>query len=239
VQSVRKPASAVRRVSDRIWARVKWIRDMKDELGKLFLIYGLGVAFLGAVILQPWLNPFYMFPDTIIAARIARNNDQCCGIYFGFVSNVGVLLWCITATACGCAAVVMKAAGAAPRQVAMMTAAAAFTGFLCVDDFFLLHEGVLPRLGIPQTLVIAGIAAMALGYVVAFQREIRQKYPVVFLFSITALVASLGIDILIKAQNVDVRIAEDSAKFLGIVGWAGFHILRALDAMRNAVGAAR
>jgi len=54
----------------------------------------LPTVLLAIVILQPWAAPKWMFFDPLTAAEFS---DDCCHIYYGFVSNLGVFLWVATA----------------------------------------------------------------------------------------------------------------------------------------------
>ena len=108
-----------------------------------------------------------------------------------------------------------------------MSAAAALTALLGLDDLFLLHERILPKLGVPQTAVLLAYAVAGLAYFAGFFREIREREFAVLCVGLVALGTSLGIDLFVKSQGDGLKLAEDSAKFFGVAGWAGFHWLRA------------
>jgi hypothetical protein len=145
----------------------------------------------------------------------------------GALSNVGVVIWVLSAgAALGCAAAVL-AAGGARRRAAFLAAGAAIGLALAIDDLFMIHEGGrMEALG-GEVLAFAVAAAAAAAYVAVFRREIRESpCPGLLALAFAFFAASLAVDLLgpgaVAPEAVHPAV-EDGAKLLGIFAWAGFH----------------
>jgi hypothetical protein len=190
-------------------------------------------ALLNAVInLQPWFSPRLIYIDPLLAAEIA---EKCCSRSFGFASNIGVLYWAAAAACCAMAAAVLWR-GATPRpKVRMLLTGALFTGFLCIDDLFMLHESVFPRLGLPQLVTFGSYGLIALAYLVVNWRLIRDEELVLFLASVGFLAFSVAVDL--HGHNggkLWLLVLEEGSKLMGVAGWCTWHIRRAYGALKAA-----
>ena len=79
-------------------SRIDWVIRLVTFL--------LPAAFLLVVIYQPWVEAKWMFLDPLTAAELA---GDCCHVYYGFVSTLGVMLWTISTSICLFAAVLLAA----------------------------------------------------------------------------------------------------------------------------------
>ena len=114
------------------------------------------------VAMQPWVDAADLLRDPLAVAELKGAN--CCKVYYGLVSNTGVVLWMACSAVClFSAAVLAQSRGLAPETIAF-TAAGLFTGFLGADDLFLVHENVLPAFGIPQPVTYGVYGLIACGY---------------------------------------------------------------------------
>lgn len=104
-------------------------------------------------------------------------------------------------------------------------AAGLLTGWLAIDDLFMMHEIVLPAFGVPQGVVVGSIAVLALAYVVASWRIILTSDYWILLAGGIALVASIMIDQVYHSPLPALVYAEDGAKFFGIFCWGTYHII--------------
>ena len=191
--------------------------------------YGLptlvGALLLAAAWFQPWVPVADLLRDPL---SVAEMSQDCCGLYYGALSNLGVLIWMGAAAACLFAALLVLVTGGWSPAAAFLIYGGLLTGLLTVDDLFLLHDYILPHFGVPQLLVYAAYGAVALGYLLLFARQILQHGAVAFLFAGSLLAASVGIDQVIHS-DAPIRIfAEDGAKLMGIIVWTGFHVRAAL-----------
>jgi hypothetical protein len=180
----------------------------------LVLVYGAGVA----MVLLVWL-----------AARISGHRFQYFSRdptavldgawYTGSLSNIGVLLWWTGAVAA-------SLAGYARRndsRAVPLVAAGVFTGWLALDDLFLLHETVFPLRGVSEELVVGTYALIAAAYAWLFREFLRSSEWILLVSATPMFAASVVIDL-----TTDVKAWEDSAKFVGIVGWTAFLVRAAL-----------
>lgn len=192
-------------------------------------------AFLPALLInvvflaQPWFNPRLAYVDPLIAPIVA---GTCCGLYFGMVSNIGVLYWAAAASCCALAALVVPRQDGRDGVRDFLLAAALFTGLLCVDDLFLLHEELLPKLGIPQKLILIGYVVLALFYLWRQWPVIRRHEPALFLASVGFLGLSVVVDYFNHSDRQVLLLIEDAAKLMGVAGWGTYHIRFAVHSLR-------
>jgi hypothetical protein len=143
----------------------------------------------------------------------------------GLFSNLGALGWWTAAVACG----IVAARPDIDRQDRAFAAyGAALSGWLCLDDLFLIHEGyALYRIGIPEELWFAAYVVATAIYVrryVGFHARIGAELLV---WSLALLAASVAIDIMRLDESRIARaaaLAEEGAKFAGICCWAAYHV---------------
>lgn len=107
--------------------------------------------------------------------------------------------------------------------------AAAVTFYMWFDDFFLVHEEIAPHyLGIKQRFVYAGIAAMLATYFWLARKEILRNAWWLMGLALSFFALSAGCDVMSDLGWVEktpwLKLAEDGAKWLGIVSWTVFHV---------------
>jgi hypothetical protein len=57
---------------------------------------------------QSWVPAWQLFVDPIRVAEVA--GPDCCHVYYGFISNMGILFWCTIAACCLFAALLILVA---------------------------------------------------------------------------------------------------------------------------------
>ena len=175
--------------------------------------------FLAVLAIQPFVALDLLVRDPLAAAHAPA--------YYGFVSNVGVVVWCATAAVCLFAAVVRWHAGAEERREAWFLAyGGSLTTVLMLDDFFMLHETVFPfHLFIPEIFVFGAYGLGMLVYLVLFYRTILSLEPVLLGLCLGFLGLSMVGDMLWEQPDgVWSSLIEDGSKFLGICLWCAFHL---------------
>lgn len=199
-----------------------------------FVLFGiiavLPALLLLAVALQPWVSPHWLFLDVQTAAEMS---DDCCHVYYGAVSTLGIMLWGASAAICLAAALVFIKTKRHVEIIGFAIMAGVFTGWLALDDAFLLHEIVLPKLGIPQNIVLGIYVVLAIVYVVKSWRVILSSEYWLLVFAGMLMASSLLIDTVLHSVSPSIIVIEDSAKFLGICAWAGFHITAIVCALTD------
>jgi hypothetical protein len=151
----------------------------------------------------------------------------------GALSNLGVLVWALSAgAALGCAAVVLMAGGR--RRAAFLAAGAALGLALAVDDLFMIHEGGRMQALGGEVLAFAAAGAASAAYAAVFRREIlAAPCPGLLALAFAFFAASLGADLVgpgVIAADAVHPVVEDGAKLLGIFAWAAFHVAAAVAA---------
>lgn len=201
-------------------------------------------AIVAIAAIQPWVPFDQLIRDSIEAAKTcARSNPElavagkCAKNYFGLLSNLGVLLWCVTASICLYSylrSVRTDHRGGSGRLLAY---AGVFSALLMLDDFFLGHDLIYPRVfGLKEEYVFAMYGAALIAYLAMYFRAIAKLEYSVLLISMFFFATSLFFDLyhkiglfafiddIIVKDGLAYTIGEDGAKFVGIWAWAVFHV---------------
>ncbi len=176
---------------------------------------------LGVVILQPWYEARWMFMDVLTAAR---ETSECCHATYGMMSQAGLLLWSATSAIALFGALVLRVQAAPAGHQALLLYAGLLTGWLVLDDTYLLHESILPGFGVPQVLIQLAYAVAALVYLWLNRMLIRHAEWPILLAAGASMAASIGLDLVVESRSDAAVIIEDALKFYGFVLWTVFHI---------------
>lgn len=172
-------------------------------------------------IFQPLTDPRWFYHDPLRAAEIA---PECCKVYFGAMSMLGVMMWAATAAMCLFTALMLFLTDLSPALKRFAFAGGVLTAWLALDDAFLLHENVLPALGVPQNAVLAAYGLLGLGYTWMARSYLRCVDGVFFVGACLGFAVSIGVDvILLHSPSTFAIVVEDGAKFFGIWYWMVFH----------------
>lgn len=169
----------------------------------------------------------------LVLLTIARRADMSFGVftqdplaltkgkpYFGLLSNIGILFWCATTTACLFVSTLVQK----NRRFFIMSGL--FTLLLLLDDLFLLHEEVLPQgFGIRQRYVLLVYLMITLLYLTGFRIFIRRHYPAIIIGALAFFGLSLAEDLLFLAPEDWHYLVEDGAKLFGIITWFNYFLL--------------
>jgi hypothetical protein len=175
---------------------------------------------------QPWVPPVQLFWDPINVAW--QVGSDCCHLYFGFFSNLAVLMWCSSASVCFFASMLLIQRKADPSKILFMVSAGLFTGLLLFDDLFQAHNAIYPWLfGVFETYIFAAYAIIAGIYLLYFRNLIVNNGYSLMLLSLTLLAISIFADVFQRVPFEDAGVLqiviEDGAKFIGISTWMVFH----------------
>jgi len=142
----------------------------------------------------------------------------------GFLSNIGVLLWCAAAAICFFSSKIAFNRGAS-LEGRFLAGSALLTSYLLFDDFFMFHETLAREFfGImKENDVYIITVTISVIYGLIFFRTILKTEYLIFALALTFLAASLGIDALLPGLSEQLGewsfLLEDGLKFLGIVTW--------------------
>jgi hypothetical protein len=191
---------------------------------------GVPAVLLAAALLQPWAEPRWLFLDPLAAAELS---GDCCHTWYGFVSNIGVLTWAVSAGGCGLAALLLWSARADAARTRFAATAAGLLGWLAMDDALMLHENVLPGLGVPQNFVHLFIILLTLTHLGLNLRILRQSEYGMLLLGGGALFGSVAVDVVLHSLLPSMIYLEDGAKLVGLFCWCSFHVSTAFVIARG------
>jgi hypothetical protein len=146
----------------------------------------------------------------------------------GILSNLGILLWCASASICAFAAMTLR--DVEPRDTFwFLLSSALLSAYLLFDDFFLFHEHLAPRyLGLGEEVVLAALGIAVSAYLIAFRRMIRRTNFGVLLVALGFLSTSVALDTILgpwlRRLGQWEFLFEDGSKWLGIAGWCSYYV---------------
>lgn len=189
-----------------------------SSLRMLLLTYGTTLLLLGAVAAASLTSdvPMSYFLEDAASTLKAPN-------YIGLVSNVGVLLWCVSSALCFFAYAVLRKTGVAQQPPAFFLAAGLVTTALLIDDLFMLHEHTADiHWRFNEEVVFLLYGGMFLLFLGKFWRTIAASQFLFLVLAFGFMGASLVFDQLKEgfANNApSIGLMEDGFKLLGIVTW--------------------
>lgn len=148
----------------------------------------------------------------------------------GFLSNLGILLWCVAGTSCGFAALIQRHA-LSKEKFLFLIFSALLSGYLLFDDLFLFHEVLGGTIGLNENVTIILLGAAVLTYLITFRKVILFQTDVfVFILAMAFLSLSVLMDKIIKQFLISwigdwQNFAEDAAKWIGIVFWCSYFVI--------------
>ena len=181
---------------------------------KLFYITILPSGILYLAIL--YVSNFY----NIKLSLVVRDLAQTCGypIGVGMISNIGILFWGAAASIC----LFTTFSDNINRESSkLLLLGGLFSGLLCIDDLFLLHDRYVGQDFLNLTYLSISILLL-----VRFQRILKN----IGLFNLIISILFLGISIFFDGviqqifnQSYELtQLIEEGFKFLGIVCWLNF-----------------
>ena len=206
----------------------------KDRVGRRTYFGSLLLATLLVIVLasvQPWVDPRWLFLD---GQTVGELSGDCCHVYDGAFSMLGIMIWSATASLACLSAIVLHRVGQRKEAVFALQAMI-LSGVLAIDDAYLFHEVVFPKVGVPQKLVLVAIASLALAYLVSNVRRLMRHEAWLLFVSLSAFAFSVGIDQVYESIEPIYVVVEDGAKLLGIVAWFLFHLNAFADTLVSAV----
>ena len=193
----------------------------RTDLKVLAALYVPAIAVLAAVALAAISFQMPVGNLTRDVATLAGVNPMT-----GVLSNLGILLWAATASVSLFAAA-LAWRRAETRQALFLACFAGLTLVLLFDDFFLFHDYILPAyLGLRERYVMLAYLILTAGLLSGFRNEIFEGDFFMLGLALCFFAVSVGFDRVHFAGNARswLFLAEDGAKFLGIVSWSGYFI---------------
>jgi hypothetical protein len=164
----------------------------------------------------------------------------------GILSNLGVILWCVGASICAFAAIILR--NVKPRDTFwFLLSSSLLSAFLLLDDFFLFHEYLAPRhLSLNEKIVITALGIAVSAYLIKFRRFILRTNFSALVLALGFLTTSVVIDVILERWFLQlghwIYFFEDGAKWIGIVFWCIYYVhtsykllVSTLDLPNNAI----
>lgn len=164
------------------------------------------------------------FQDAVPADHLLREPQTVAGQrwYVGALSTLGSLLW-----AAGGALLALAAATCAGAGRRCYALGAAVTLLLAFDDAFLVHDQLLPAIGLDDKAAYAVYASLSLLWLARGWRVLRRGPWPLLALAFGWLGLSVGLD---AVFNQLPQLFEDGAKLLGISAWTAWAWLTATAA---------
>jgi hypothetical protein len=160
--------------------------------------------------------------------------------FLGVLSNIGILLWCASATICFFAALFLKRKNAGGMAVFFFISGL-ITSMLLADDLFLLHERIFPEyFHWRQRYVYLSYVAITFVYLLRFRATILKSNFVTLVLAFGFFFLSIVIDgIAVKYEGFRPfhHFFEDGFKLFGLSSWLGYFGDTALHALAPSDGA--
>lgn len=155
-------------------------------------------------------------------------------VYFGALSNLGILLWAGAASVALLAGAVLRADGpSSPDWPGFLLAAGGLSVILGLDDLFMFHEVVAPGyLHIPELAVFSvyGLAALALFWL--WRAEVALSPHGILVLTAAAFAVSIVTDLANHELRPLPSLLEDGSKFMGILLWCVYLCATAFRRLR-------
>lgn len=170
----------------------------------------------------------FVSADVARVSDLTRDATAVIGVpwWTGVISRLTALGWAIAAVAA-----VEAGRHARTDQRSRLLFLGGLCGVSALDDSLLLHEEVLPSMGLPETpfLVLYAVAGLGLA---AMWFPTRRWAPVEIAFAagVVMMAVSVLIDVVVNRAAV-----EDFAKLTGVVAWCFCGIWAHEDSAREAV----
>lgn len=174
--------------------------------------------------------------------------------FVGVTSNIGILFWCITASVCFFGYLILRT-NQNPELNKFKVFAnflrcfAIITSILLLDDLFLFHETIAPKLlKVPQVVVYFSYALIVVWAILKYNKIILQTewdaLLLAFLFFAISVTTDLVIDGFFEPlYSVEISesplpvIIEDGAKLLGIASWCVYFSRVCFQTIKNFIKA--
>ena len=145
----------------------------------------------------------------------------------GFLSSLGILLWCATASICLLSSVTIRKTG--PAEYYRFFLFSSFLSmYLLFDDLYLIHEYLAPNyLGVHQRFAVLFVGIATLSYLIVFRQVILRTNYIFLLLALGFLGTSVALDVYFErwmwGMGHWVYFFEDGTKWLGIASWCSYY----------------
>jgi hypothetical protein len=204
------------------------LAQLRDSWRWLLLLHSpIGILLVAAVVVSvtvPGVSLYLLTSDPTAAAGVP--------FYVGCLSQLGILLWCATATSIWLTwSIQGSGPDVRPQTRRFLLLSGAFVTVLTLDDVFLLHEEVAERyLHVPEELLLAGYALLAVVFLWSSRSEILRGEYGLFLLGLGLLGSSVLCDLVPQSLYAGGKgmykletLVEEGSKLVGLATWLAFY----------------
>lgn len=204
--------------------------SVKALLPSLLIVYGPVSGLLGMVVGLKWwaqISVRHLMQDPTAVMKVP--------IYTGFISNLGVLLWCATAAICLLSATILPKIPRYQKLRAFFLFSGLLTTTLVFDDLFLLHERFFPDyLNISENFVYAAYGITTVVFLLRFRKTILKTDLIFLVLAFGWFGSSILIDKILPFSERSIFL-EDGFKLLGIVSWFAYFSRTCSQELKKAI----
>ncbi len=113
-------------------------------------------------------------------------------VYIGMLSNLGIVIWGAAFAICVFTTAILWGRS---EWVRFFVGAGALTLVLWLDDMFMIHDRILPDMGIPEVVYVLFYAVAALAFMVGLRHFLRNTDYALLLIAVGLLGASVVFDV--------------------------------------------
>lgn len=143
--------------------------------------------------------------------------------YAGFLSQIGIFFWAASTTVCLFSVIILSQYADCRQLKRFLLISGLLTLLLGLDDMFLFHEAVFPRLGVPEKVVFGSYAIFLLLYLVKFYPLILKTEYILMAMSLFFFGTSVMLD-LVPLPGINPFLLEDGTKLIGIISWLAYFL---------------
>ena len=172
----------------------------------------LVAAFLVVLLIGAALYADFASVDVTHVSDLTRDATAVVGVpwWTGVISRLTALGWVVAAVAA-----VDAGRHARTEQRSRLLFLGALCGVSALDDSLMLHEEVLPSMGLPESPFLVLYAVAGLGLAVMWSRARRwTPVEIAFVTGVVMMAVSVLVDVVVNRAAV-----EDFAKLIGVVAW--------------------
>lgn len=147
----------------------------------------------------------------------------------GIISNVGILIWCISATISFLSFLIVKIDKRKKELANFLIYSTLLTSTLLIDDLFLIHEAIAPKLlRINQEIVYLLLAVATALLMLKFRNTILRTNYILLVAAFILFGLSITLDRIIDLSgnliSLQIELFEDGFKLFGIVSWMAYFL---------------
>ncbi len=185
----------------------------------LLILWAACATVLAGLVLQDGVPEADLLLDPTTTGRLPW--------YTGLVSNLGVLAWAFATAAAAGGAYICRL-GHREGANAFLRGGALLSILLLLDDLFQFHIVIYHTTPLPKVGVYLVYVVLTLAWLTTHRSEIRRTRWQFLAAAGLAFAVSVAIDVAI-GKTTSALVAEDAAKFLGVMAWAAYFIHSARD----------